>query len=165
MVKDKIIKLFGEKKLRRSAIRGDGWEMPLCAILSVEKPHTLLEIGTHHGCSAAWLSQFCDVITVDIEDKGQFEMWEALEIKNVRGYVLKPEEVHPFVLGQDFDMAFIDGAHDPESVMADFDAVKKCGRVIFHDYIDKPGMGVFALVNTLSKVTIMKNYAYWNGLN
>ena len=59
-----------------------------------------------------------------------------------------------------FDFAFIDGDHTGDRPAKDFELVKKCGRVLFHD---RTREAVKAVIDALPKdeVEIMGGFAYW----
>jgi hypothetical protein len=65
----------------------------------------------------------------------------------------------------DFDFVFIDGDHSFKGVRYDFELVKKCGRVLFHDYDRAPGKDapVRDFIDTIKegKMRTTKDYAYW----
>lgn len=139
----RVAELFGEGALRRSAINiragGGAFERfvpPRC--------HAL-EIGTYRGLGTAALALFADsVVTVDLAH-GKLEaageawdrsaLWRALELENIRSVVVRDdEEKRALVESLDFDFAFVDGEHTTAGVALDFELVKRCGRVMFHDY-------------------------------
>lgn len=101
----------------------------------------ILEIGTCNGISAALLGQFGIVITLDIRseqteagDRQRREIWGFLS-GPVRGILVKDEaDKHEAIAAFPFDFAFIDGDHTFDGVQRDWESVKRCGRVIFHDY-------------------------------
>jgi hypothetical protein len=68
------------------------------------------------------------------------------------------------VAGLDFDLAFVDGDHD-EGVAVDFDLVKRCGAVLFHDYaVSRKGRNaVMNLVDSLPRheVEVIDIFAFW----
>jgi predicted O-methyltransferase YrrM len=147
IVRAKIIELYGPKFLRKSAlnIRGGGGVFE--RVLKGRGYRTILEIGTYRGCAAAELAQYCDrVITLDLRvgqlergdeqfDRRQF--WSALGVTNIDLHLIDDDvEKARLVNGLDFDLAFIDGAHDLKSVKTDFELTKRCGRVLFHDADD-----------------------------
>lgn len=98
----------------------------------------VVEIGTHRGVSSTILAlQGARVITFDIEaDPLRERVWNHFGVRDVvtPEHVSGDQEIADRLLSCDFDIAFIDGCHAYASVAANFEAVKKCGRVIFHDY-------------------------------
>ena len=61
------------------------------------------------------------------------------------------------------DFAFVDGDHKYNEIALDFELVKKCGRVLFHDYGMDHLPDVTDFVDTLPRreVTIDRPFAYW----
>jgi predicted O-methyltransferase YrrM len=175
-MRSKIEQIYGAKALRKSAINiRDGAGVFEWA-LAGKGYRTVLEIGTYRGVSAAEMSQFCDrVITIDLkhgraEQHGETwdrqAFWKSLGAENVELHLVANDaEKARLIAGLEFDFAFVDGAHD-ETVFKDFDMVKKCGRVLFHDYEPnhKPGHGhVFNLVSGLpsNEVQTKDIFALW----
>lgn len=174
--KDLVVEHFGENALRKSALSlPDGAEI-FELVLKGKGFKTILEIGTYKGVSAAELSKYCNkVITVDLEE-GQLErtdpkfhrekLWRALHINNINLKLVEDNKAKADLINSlHFDFAFVDGAHD-EGVNLDWDLVKRCGAVLFHDY-DTCGIPhrshVYNLVNSLPKeqVRIYGIFAYW----
>lgn len=97
---------------------------------------TCLEIGTCKGLTAIVLSRFFDrVITVDIvDDPDKYAIAEFLEITNITFVtVANNEEKAAFIAAQTFDAAYVDGDHARDTQL-DFDLVKRCENVLFHEY-------------------------------
>lgn len=175
-ITEAILSRFGKGALKRSALRiGDG-EGVFRKVLGGGRYRTALEIGTYRGASAACMAQFCDVITIDLR-VGQLEkqgevwdrraFWEALGITNIDlRLVSDDQEKSELVRALDFDFAFIDGAHD-KTVGDDFQLVRRCGAVLFHDckrsgVMDKDY--VAALIDTLPRKqvrTMGDSFALW----
>lgn len=95
------------------------------------------EIGTWNGLTAAILSRYFDrVVTVDIAHQDlKHEVLAHLGITNVECIDIDDNAEKAKVwkrIAQDCDFAYLDGdhAHDTET---DFDLVKGCGRVLFHE--------------------------------
>lgn len=132
----------------------------------------LLEIGTHEGLSSAFLSQFCQKITtIDINDYPmKYKTWYDLGVKNKIDFihVLTDGEKRNLLKDLDFDFAFVDGDHHA-GVLLDWELVKHCGRVLFHDYHvtsqhhRKMYSELTGIVDSLPKdeVTIIEPLAYW----
>lgn len=96
------------------------------------------EIGTWNGLTSAVLSKrFDEVVTVDIAHNNiKHEVLGFLGVKNVRCIDIASNADKEGVLqGLDIDCAFMDGNH-AEDTETDFNLVKHCGRVIFHEVWD-----------------------------
>jgi len=155
-----------ETKFRRLVAKAGGGRPIKCAV----------EIGTYKGTATALLAYYADqVVTIDkynFIDKYTFWLEYGVYDK-IHSYIVKDNEDKADVLAKyNFDLAFLDGDHSAEGVRADFNLVKKCGKVIFHDYyeentgFDKGSaiiQGVVSLVNSLplDEVTIGRPFAYW----
>lgn len=103
----------------------------------------IVEIGTHRGVSASILARYGNVETFDIKDWDiRDELIEFLGMTARVKFTLIPclsvEEGNAILTDwlkhKTFDLAFIDGNHAYDSVLENFEAVKHCGTVIFHDY-------------------------------
>ena len=180
-IRERIVELYGTKILRKSALNircGAG----VFERVMAGQVHTALEIGTYRGVAAAEMAQYCaHVVTIDleygkIEQNGETfdrkEFWKSLGVQNitfipVRGDAHKKTVVDALA----FDFAFIDGGHGAKSVRTDFDLVKRCGRVLFHDADDnrlrdhKPHASndVYEFVATLPReqVQFIDIFALW----
>jgi predicted O-methyltransferase YrrM len=174
---ERMVALHGVGIIKRSALRiGDGARV-LTEMLAELRPRVILEIGTYRGCTAAYMAQFCErVITVDLvhgllerggEAFDRHAFWRSLGADNIDLHLADAEAAKARLIERlHFDFAFIDGAHDFDSVRADFELVKRCGRVLFHDYdpAARPQKnGVHALVRTLpaGQVSVRGIFALW----
>lgn len=145
---DRIVALYGRHALKRSILSIREGAGVMEHFLAGRGVRTALEIGTYRGVGAAEISQFVErVVTVDLH-QGRLEQlgeqwdrrafWRSLGIENIELHLVKDDaEKAEFVRGLDFDFAFVDGAHDAR-VRDDFELVKRCGRVLFHD-VDSRG--------------------------
>ena len=172
LLKDNIVERYGKSVLKRSALRINNGESVFREILGSGRYRKILEIGTYKGASAAYMAQFCDcVMTFDLRE-GQLEnhdptwdrkaFWQSLGIDNIELYLVNDDlEKYYLISYLEFDFAFIDGAHD-ERVVQDFEMVKHCGAVLFHDY-DEKQKHIKSLVDSLPKdeVTIFGIFALW----
>lgn len=172
---ERILALYPERTLRRSAMRLKGGGGMFEAVMSGKGYRTALEIGTYRGCAAAEMSQYCErVITIDLHN-GQLEQgqekwdrhtfWRTLGITNISlALVADDLEKAELIHRLDFDFAFVDGAHD-ERVANDFFLVRRCGNVLFHDAEDGgPGRSyVHDFLKMLPKdqVKMMDIFALW----
>lgn len=144
-------------------------------VLGGKQYKTILEIGTFRGIGAAYMAQFCDrLITIDLAN-GRLEqlgekfdrhaLWSGLGINNIELHLVEDGRGKASLINVlQFDFAFIDGGkHD---VADDFDSVKRCGTVLFHDF-DKRGNRaqdtVYNFVRSLPReqVTVMDIFALW----
>lgn len=97
----------------------------------------IVEIGTHRGVSACILARFGYVTTFDIKAWDQFEQIVdhfGATGRIERHIVANNADLANRLSALEFDFAFVDGCHDYEPVRQNFQAVRKCGRVLFHDY-------------------------------
>lgn len=133
----------------------------------------VLEIGTYRGVSSAYMARRCKrVITIDLV-KGQIErdgdafdrkaFWRHMGIDNIDLFLVDDDHAKAAALAPlDFDLAFIDGG--AVNVADDFSLVRRCGRVLFHDYDTvKTRRIVYDFVNSLppDEVEIMGLFALW----
>lgn len=161
----RIFKLFGPSVFRRSSANVEFPDF----VRRVASGRVCMEIGTLNGLTAFVMSQLFDqviVVSIDAEhSRGKkYEIAEAIGCTNVRFIDCKTnEEKAEVVNGLQFDFAYVDGDHhnDTES---DFALVRRCGRVLFHEYWPKQP-SVWELVNSLPReeVTIAQHacLAYW----
>ena len=137
---DRMLEVHGEPAFRYTAARH------LAGILEGRRFGHVVEIGTQMGLSAAVWAYFADTVTtIDIL---KYRIRDSvLETAGVT------DRVVPVVVCTDaqkahvisrltFDMAFVDGDHrklETDGVVfcpaqLDFDLVRRCGSVLFHDY-------------------------------
>lgn len=160
-MRERIVELYGDGGLKRSAMNIRGGAGVFEKVLSGKGYRTVLEIGTYKGVSAAEMSQHCErVVTIDLFH-GRLEqlgtpfdrkaMWDALGIKNIELKLVNNNDEKKWCVDKlDFDFAFIDGAHDAFGVRFDFDLVKRCKRVLFHDCDPANPGAVYEFVKSLS---------------
>lgn len=148
MIKDKLLKKFGNDKLLMeiSAVR-DEEIMRRCIekilIMNPIKGKTVaVETGTFHGVSAGLLAEYFDeVYTCDIEkgyfkDKNiKYKVWDELGVSDkIHFTMLKDDnEKDQWEKEIPYNFAWIDGNHY-DGVMRDYELFKKCGRLLLHDY-------------------------------
>ena len=130
-----------------------------------------VEIGTYNGITAIILSRyFKEVVSFDIFPyTAKHAIAEFAGVTNVRFVDIKNnKEKADLINSLDFDAAYSDGDHAKDAAF-DFNLVKRCGRVLFHEYwdIQEP---VYDLVNTLKrnprdKVIVQGKFAYWESPN
>lgn len=176
VIRERIKALHGAQVLKRSALSIRGGAHVFERVLSGKGYRNVVEIGTYRGCAAAEIAQYCErVITFDLvhgklEQMGErFDrraLWDSLGVHNIELQLVKDDAEKATRLKQfEFDLAFIDGAHD-QTIANDFALVKRCGRVLFHDY-DRRGRQdrdhAYDFVNTLPKeqIKVMDIFALW----
>jgi predicted O-methyltransferase YrrM len=174
----RIADMYGASVLHKSvlSIRDGGGVFE--RVLGSGRFKTVLEIGTYRGVSAAEMSRYCErVITIDLkhgklermgETWDRQEFWRSLGVENVELQLVNDDaEKAALINGLEFDFAFIDGAHDdPNVIRRDFELVKRCGTVLFHD-VDSRGRPeldyVYDFVMSLPKhqVQVFDIFALW----
>lgn len=129
-----VFKKFGIAAFRRSSVL-EGFEDFIAANKFGGK--VCVEIGTLHGLTACILVRHFDrVITIDIEDSPlKRKIAAALKIKNVEFIEIADNAAKRAVIADlgDFDAAYVDGDHARDTAL-DFQLVRSCGRVLFHEY-------------------------------
>jgi len=162
-LRETVIKEFEEELLSMSAIRD---EEIFRQILESCKPiGCCIEIGTYIGLSAALLSEYATIVhTYDVCNMIQRDIiWKRFKVKNVVFHHIKNDTEK--VLPSEFDFAFIDGQHNGDGPAKDFELVKRCECVLFHDYkhnIIKDD-NVIKFVDSIKegKVIINEPFALW----
>lgn len=159
-----IFRRFGKKAFGRSSACAE-FESFLKQIRA--KGKCCLEIGTFHGITAVVLSQFFDrVVCVSIDEMPVMkrEIVNFLGITNISFYDAKDNAEKAAVIhAAPFDFCYQDGDHTHDTP-TDFEMVKRCGRVLFHEYwpLQPP---VWNLVNALPQDEVTRAQfdclAYW----
>jgi predicted O-methyltransferase YrrM len=139
------------------------------------KPMDILELGVFEGRSVVWMLENLNVkslVAVDmwhkewLESKGHFDTeanfdYNVQDYKNVKKWIAS---THSFLTNntKEFDLIYIDGAHDGKSVLTDavlsHYALKPGGYLIFDDYsqttnpnrIDRPRGAIDAFLKQFS---------------
>lgn len=142
-----VFKEFGIAAFRRSSVL-EGFA-PFLAETSLSGTRCV-EIGTCKGLTAIVLSRhFEEVITVDVTaDLERQQIADYCGVSNVRFVTIRDNEEKAAVISAlNFDAAYVDGDHARDT-HTDFRLVKKCGRVLFHEFW-KAQPPVWDLVNGL----------------
>ena len=110
------------------------------------KPEGIVEIGTCGGLSTVTLAQVGNIVyTYDIAYKGGEHVWNLFGVRDKIRCCAGPQwQIDwdlPYVVKRwpqlNFNFAFVDGEHTEKSVRHDFELVKFCKRVLFHNANDK----------------------------
>ncbi len=119
------------------------------ALLEAIHPQRMIEIGTRHGVSAALFAEYADeVTTIDIAlSPDSYREWTgkvwaasgtAAKIRPFLAAGTNGKECNAskaaFLRDREFDFAFIDGSHITREVIFDFQCLRRCGCILFHDY-------------------------------
>lgn len=163
-------KEFGRNILYWSALQYWWGERILRKFLSQRPIGAAVDLGTSKGVTAALIAHYADrVYTLDREEFLIANcLWDRFGVRDKIKFIQVPtNEYKADVLSTlDFDFAFIDDQHDYEGAKIGFEATKKCGRVLFHDYCNE-WIGVKKFVDTLPKeeITVRNRFACWEGEN
>ena len=163
-----IMKKFGKKAFGRSSACAE-FENFLCTLVGTDRSHVALEIGTFYGITAVLMSQYFErVICVSVDLEGDREMKrrivDHLGIRNVSFYDARDNaDKAKFIHAAEFDFCYQDGDHTNDT-RTDFELVRRCGRVLFHEYWPlQPA--VWNLVNSLPQQEVIRArydcLAYW----
>lgn len=131
----RIYERFGTPAFRRSSVL-EGFENFVKA--NGFTGDTVVEIGTLKGLTAIVLARyFRRVVTIDIiDDPQKIEFVTVLSIGNVEFINVRDNAAkYEAIAGLRFDAAYCDGDHTHDTVQ-DFEAVRRCGRVLFHEAWD-----------------------------
>jgi len=122
----------------------------------------MVEIGTWRGLSALIFASWgLKVHTFDIlEQEHCRPLWERFGADIDQHVCHDRDEIRDCLDGLNFDFAFIDGVHNYEGVKADFEMVKRCGHVLFHDYHKDRFPGIYQFVNEIGGVAGFES-AWW----
>ena len=124
----------------------------------------LLEVGTYLGVMALLFTRYAkQVTTIDAWPRTDpLSLWGMFEAKVNYFASGKQDELDSLISKTDFDFAYIDADHSYNCVKHDFENVKKCGRVLFHDYWDS-NSEVEKFVKELpqDELTFIEPFVYW----
>jgi hypothetical protein len=88
--------------------------------------------------------------------------WEAMGIDNIDLRLVEDEaEKADFIRKSEFDFAFIDGDHEGDAPRRDFELVRRCGAVLFHDFDGDNGVRRFVRTLPHHQVADLGMFAFW----
>lgn len=163
-----VLKRFGKKVFARTSALME-FESFLKRIGA--SGETCIEIGTYQGITAVILSQYFErviCISLDQEPPGVIKKQKIVDylgIKNVVFYDINGNDEKQKIISKvrNFDFCYLDGDHANDTRL-DFDMVKRCGRVLFHEYWPIQE-SVWNLVNSLPQDEVIRAevdcFAYW----
>ncbi len=173
----RVMDAFGTRCLRGTAlvattnveglIEQQDCEPMLRYVFGKIKPKLAVEIGTLFGVTTTLLAHYSEkVLTIDLNHQQwatYIKHYFGVEDKIVNLIVKDDEEKAEVLESQRFDFAFIDAVHTYDGVAFDFECVKKCGRVLFHDYGQERFQGVTDFINELPKDEVITRppFALW----
>ena len=137
-------------------------------IVSLLKPSVknIVEIGTASGMSALVLASCSNVekvVTFDVKRSINTEpLWKRFNVIDKIQYFVKnnSQEIYDEINKHEFDFAYVDGSHEPEFVLSDFNAVKHIGRVLFDD-IDGIQIRDLIIDENEGKL-VSRRFGYWS---
>ena len=124
-----------------------------------------VEIGTFNGITAVVLSRFFkEVVSIDVlPHTMKHAIAKHLGLKNVRFVDVKNnDEKAEIIRGLEFDAAYVDGDHANDTY-SDFDLVRRCGNVLFHEYWEtqRPVLNLVNQLKSEGTVVVEGKFALW----
>lgn len=157
----RVFEEYGIEAFRRSSVL-EGFDEFLRSYMFAGD--TCVEIGTLKGLTAFVLSRyFRRVVSIDIiDDPQKYEIAKFLGVENVEFINVRDNAEKTRVIDAlKFDAAYVDGDHAHDTVI-DFQLVKRCRRVLFHEaWTAQPP--VLKLLATLQGVVRKDKWALWTG--
>jgi len=156
----KVFKQYGPPAFRRSSVL-EGFEAVITA--NNFRGHTCVEIGTLKGLTACLLARrFERVVTIDIiDDPQKLEIAAMLDIHNIAFVNVRDNaEKADLIRAVNFDAAYVDGDHTNDTEL-DFSMVKRCGRVLFHEFWDAQPAVVAQVGKLNGNVVTSGKFALW----
>ena len=183
---DDVIKRFGPAIMHGTIIAKEVYKDGKFVCACCEKQlgkylnnvNRAVEIGTKFGVGSTFLAHRTKhLITIDIVPRTEpVSVWNYFGVNNKITYAVveNDEEKKEYLSDKEFDFAILDGGHTYEEVSFDFECVKKCGRVLFHEYILTESSGkpdkFLPTINFLKtlpqdEITYDDPFAFWEKRN
>lgn len=170
-IKNKLKSISRLDLLSATAVGRNGH---LINIIKEFKPKNIIEIGTYNGISTVILASMVDhIYTFDIAYRDVEYILNLFNLRHKVSICVAPQHQIDFELKCikdkepaywnnrfDFDFAFIDGEHTEEVVRHDFELVKFCGRVLFHN-ADWPPINIFLKGIGAKTIDSRGGFGYW----
>ena len=121
------------------------------------KPKKVLEIGTFYGISTIILASICEEVnTIDVNYQEATEfVWKLFNVREKINYWIEADRsaIKRRINTLEYDFVFIDAVHSYEAVKADYEMVKNCKSILFHDnYERSPGVVRFLTEKSAQKL-------------
>lgn len=129
------------------------WELDLLVgIVSVLKPHRILEVGSYRGGTLwHWLQKADVVVAIDDAMRNADEWHEWADAAPTELHAIQGDSRHSTIVEMarelgPYDFVFIDGDHTYEAIRSDVDSyggmLADGGVLALHDILPRPGYGV-----------------------
>jgi len=169
MITAEVVNTFGKEYLGRSALN-DVDEGTFRRMVTRGYPGhgAIVEVGTCGGVGTVLLAQYAEhVLTLDPQDwPHKWDVWDYFGVVDKIDY--RQGGVERLRVTDAYTMAFVDGDHSRDAIIRDFEAVRHCGVVLFHDYSDAKtstcnGAEVRAAVDAIEDGTlhVERPFALW----
>jgi len=130
----------------------------------------IIEIGTFNGIATLVFASVANIVhTFDVAYRNAEYLWSFFpELRSKISYCVGSQEAIDDTIRRilfantkyfNFNFAFIDGKHTYENAAYDFNLVKFCGRILFHD-ADMEGIKSF-VKQIGAKIFDGTKFAYW----
>jgi len=155
-IHEKVQKIYGDTYFMETAINNYGNDFLIKYVQNIDPPiDNCIEIGTYNGLATIVLASASKrVHTFDVAYRDAEFLWNRLypQLRSKINYTVGSQEIIDDQIRRIFyfhnkdvfkiNFAFIDGEHTYENAKYDFELVRGCGRVLFHD-ADIPEIGKF----------------------
>ncbi len=128
------------------------------------KPKKILEIGCAAGGTLlVWQALALQVVSVDLEGlSGEIDLSRFERVKFILGDSHSEDTLEKTVVHGPFDFLFIDGDHETEGVIADFNMysplVRTGGLVAFHDYNLESVRAAIDIINKPKELIVYSHF-------